>query len=82
MLDPREVVYSKCHLTIHGPHYACIHCDSKDFKVNNLTIFSKSLINGGVGGEEEDDYRADNSVDHPANYPWPAEEDVLYSLLI
>lgn len=82
MLDPSEVINGKCHLAIYRPYYTSIHCDTKDFEVDYFTIFPESLVDHGVRGEEEDNYGANNSIDHPTRYAGPAEEYVIHSLFI
>ena len=82
VLDPSEVVDGESHLAIYSPHYAGVHCDSKHFIINCMTIFSECLVKNGVRGEEEDNYGTKNSIRHPSKNARPAEEDVLYSLLI
>ena len=71
MLDPGEVIYGECHLAIYSPHYACIHCDSKDFIIDHMTIRPEGLVENGIGGEEENNYRTKNSIRHPSKNPGP-----------
>ena len=53
MLNPSEVVYGDRHLAVHNPYDTGIHCDPKDFIVENMAIAAKSLECDGVGGEVE-----------------------------
>lgn len=62
MLDPSEVVYGECHLTVYSPDYTCVHCDTEDFVIDYMSVFSEGLVEDGVGCEEEDDYGAENSI--------------------
>lgn len=82
MLHPREVVDRERHLAVDGPHDARVHVDPQHFVVDDAAVPTEGLVRGRAGGEEEDNDRADDPVEYPAENPRPTEEDVPYSFFI